>query len=149
MTHPFVNLQLPGLRYVWSLDKKWYIVDDRWDEETHGPVKHSGVVAGRAALSGGLAYFGEEGSVWGIDFLSGHYRPKIQAAAMAYQWMKDQGFDLTAFHWIGRDGWSAKDCLETDWEKIDIPGFTAVGLNQACHDVVTSPTWIEGMPFPN
>lgn len=127
---------------MWSLDKKWYVVDDRWDEGTYGEVKHSGVVAGRAALSGGKAYFDEGGAVWGINFSSGHYRPEVRAAAMMHRWMKDRGFNLTAFRWVGRNGWSTDDCRRTDWEEIEIPGFAAAALNQSCHEVTTSPTWI-------
>lgn len=128
--------------YMWDLDKRWYMVDDGWDKEQYGVVKHTGVLAGMPALSGGKAYFGKDGALWGINFSSGHYRPGIQAAAMMYQWMENKGFNLTAFHWVGRDSWSTEECLEPDWEKIEIPGFSGKALNQSCHEITVNPTWM-------
>jgi len=139
---PPSDMDKPHL-YMWDLNKTWYVVDDvSWDKEKYGLIKHSGVLAGQPGLSGGKAYFGEDGAMWGINYSSGHYRPEIEAAAMMYQWMKDSGFNLTSFHWVGREGWSTEECLKRNWGDIEIPGFTAVALNRSCHEVTMNPTWI-------
>jgi len=128
--------------YMWDLNKTFYIVDNRWDKERYGTIKHTGLLAGAPALSAGKAYFGKNGAIRGINYSSGHYRPEIQSVSMMYQWVKDQGFNVNAFHWVGRASWATKSCEETDWGSIQIPGFTASALNQSCHDVTMSPTWI-------
>ena len=133
--------------YMWDLDKKFYIVDKRWNEEKFGEVKHTGIMNGMPALSGGEAYFGKNGVLWGINFSSGHYRPDIQAIAMMYQWMEERGYNTTALHWVGSlsDGWvwSEKDCDDTDWKKhIKVDGYDAVSLEKSCREVTNSPTWI-------
>ena len=122
--------------YMWDLDKKFYIVDKRWNEEKFGTVKHTSVFRGMPALSAGKAYFDKDG-VWGINFSSGHYvsrrvlcsffahnmcktlhsllllqRPDIQALAMMYQWAKDKGFNTTSLHWVGRESWSEVSSAE-------------------------------------
>jgi len=127
--------------YMWDLAEKFYIVDSTWDKEKYGTIKHTAVVAGKPALSAGKAYFGENGVVWGINFSSGHYRPNIEAASMMYQWMKNQEFNVTSFHWVGRQEWSTKDCALTNWESIKIAGYDPT-LEHACREVTASPTWI-------
>ena len=94
-------------------------------------------------------------------------RPDIQAAAMMYQWAKDQGFNTTSLHWVGRESWSEVSrelsllflihlvyinlhsslalqecCDETEWDSIHIPGFDATSLEESCREVTNSPTWI-------
>ena len=137
--------------YMWDLNEQWYIVEDdsgkhskhhKWDHEKYHAAKHTGLLDGLPALSGGKAYFNEDGAVWGINFSSGHYRPDIQAAAMMYQSFKDQGFNLTATHWVGRTVWSEDDCYDIEWEKNRIKGFNATSLKQSCIEVTNSPTWI-------
>ena len=54
--------------YMWDLNETFYIVDNTWDKEKYGTIKHSAVVAGKPALSAGKAYFGENGALWGINF---------------------------------------------------------------------------------
>jgi len=128
--------------YMFDLNFTWYMVDDSWDEETYGIVKQTGVTAGRPGLSGGKAYFKENGAIWGINFSSGHYRPEIHNAAAMYQYFKDQSFNLTALHWVGRDSWTSKDCEDTKWHKIEIPGFNTKDLEDSCYEITSSPTWI-------
>ena len=128
--------------YIWDLNGTFYIVDDSWDWRRYGEIKHTSVVAGGPALSAGKAYFGERGTVWGINFSSGHYKPGIQAAAMMYQWMKDRKFNTTALHWVGREHWSNSSCEDTNWDAIEITGYDCRKLEQACHEVRASPTWV-------
>mmetsp|Transcript_34241 Transcript_34241/g.82795 ORF Transcript_34241/g.82795 Transcript_34241/m.82795 type:complete len:536 (+) Transcript_34241:155-1762(+) len=131
--------------YMWDLDQTFYVVDHRFNKETlGGAVKHTGLNAGRPALSGGKAYFGKHGAIWGINYSSGHYRPNIEAVTMMYSWMKEHmGFNVTALNWVGRTSWSTEDCVKTDWNGIDIPGFEDVSaLDRACHEVTVSPTWV-------
>jgi len=130
--------------YMWDMNEKFYVVEsnDSWDKERYGTVKHTGVVAGMPALSGGKAYFGKYGSVWGINYSSGHYRPGISSASLMYDWMKNKrGFNVSALWWVGRKSWSTKDCRKVNW-KIEIEGFDAGGLNRSCYEVTVGPTWI-------
>ena len=100
--------------YMWDLNKTFYLVDNTWDRRKYGTIKHSGVMAGQLVLAGGKAYFGKHGSIWGINYLSGHYRPSIQAVSMMYQWIvRDMGLNATALHWVGRTSWYTKDCVLT------------------------------------
>lgn len=130
--------------YMWDLSKKFYIVDNTWDKEKFGIMKHTGIMAGLPALSGGEATFGKDGVIRGIDFFSGHYKPDLKAVAIMYTWMKDTSLDTTALHWVGvKDGGKSWDCRKIDWERrIQIPGFDAAALKQSCYEVTTSPTWI-------
>lgn len=128
--------------YMWDLDGKFYIVDNTWDKYHRGPVKHSGLMNGGPALSGGKAYFGKGGAIWGINFSSGHYRPDIQAASMMYQLFKNQKFNLTAIHWVGRMSWTTESCVEFDWDSIEIPEYEAAELKQSCHEMTTNPMWV-------
>jgi len=128
--------------YMWDLDKKLYMVDNTWDHDKYGTVKHTGLMGGKPALSAGKAYFGKNGAIWGINYSSGHYRPDISALAMMYQWMKDMQFNLTALHWVGRQSWSSRECKRTDWDEIQIPGFAPDDLRLSCLEATASPTWI-------
>ena len=133
--------------YMWGLDGKFYIVDDSWDDELYGLIKHTSVFAGKSALSAGKAHFGENGKLLGINFASGHYRPEISSAAIMYLWMKNQRLNITSFHWIGRSSWDTNSCLTVDWNDIDIVGICEPpdcgGFSKrACDDVTRSPTWI-------
>jgi len=131
--------------YMWGLDEKFYIIDDHDEKVYHkrGKVKHSTILAGQPGLSAGKAHFGRHGSLKGINWSSGHYRPDIQAAAMMYQWMKREGFNVTALNWIGRDSWSdaTGECRDNDWNMINIDGYNNDELRRSCYEVVTSPTW--------
>ena len=87
-------------------------------------------------------YFAENGEVTGINFSSGHYRPDIRAVSMMYTSFKEMGYNLTATEWIGRTSWSEKDCDDTDWTAVEIPGFDdTVELEKSCREVTNSPTW--------
>ena len=138
---PPSSMEDPHL-YMWDLNKKWYIVDDRWDKERYGAIKHTGLMNGMPALSGGKVYIGENGSIWGVNFSSGHYRPGLESLGMMYQWFKDQNFNLTATHWVGRMQWKSLDCYMADWDSIEIPGYDPVELKQSCLEATQSPTWI-------
>lgn len=124
------------------MDKKFYIVDSRWNKKKYNAVKHTGLIEGKPALAAGKAYFEENGEVWGINFSSGHYRPEIEAIALMYQDFKDQNYNLTALHWVGRMEWTEHDCDKAKWEEFDIPGFNAASLEESCREVTNSPTWI-------
>ena len=134
--------------YMWALDEKLYIVDDkRWNNKKYGEPKHTGIMAGMPALSGGRIYIGKGGRSRGIDFSSGHYRPDIYAIAMMYEYIGRIGGNTTAMHWIGSldDGWTwtEKDCIESDWQNdVHIEGYDAASLEKSCHEVVKSSTWI-------
>lgn len=128
--------------YVWDLEKTFYIVDSRWNKRKFGEIKHTSILAGRPALAAGKAYFGKGGAIWGINFASGHYRPKIPAITMMYEWHKEHHFNLTAMNWVGRNGWSESVCAETDWASLRIQGFEASSLERSCHEVTTNPTWM-------
>jgi hypothetical protein len=138
---PESGMENPHL-YMWDLNETMYIVDNTWDRERYGAVKHSGVLDGRPALSAGKAYFGKNGAIWGINYSSGHYKPDIQAVSMMYRRFKQRAFNVTALHWVGRQEWSTEDCADTDWEYFKIPGYDAASLNQSCYEVTTSPTWM-------
>ena len=129
--------------YMWDLDKTWYIVDVvNWDHDRYHSIKHTAVLSGKPALAAGKMYFGENGEVTGINFSSGHYHPDIRALSTMYTSFKEMGYNLTATEWIGRTSWSEKDCDDTDWTAIDIPGFDdTVELEQSCQEVTNSPTW--------
>ena len=131
--------------YMWDLNETLYLVDNTWDKEKYGTIKHTGLLAGMPALSAGKAYFGKNGAIWGINYSSGHYRPELQACVMMYNWMKKQDFNLTALNWVGRTSWSPQDCQlwEPHWETENkIRGYDAAELNQSCYEVTTSPTWM-------
>ena len=137
-----------GHLYIWDLNRTLLIVDNTWDKKRFGIVKHSGVMAGQPALSGGEAYFGKNGRLWGINYASGHYHPTVEAVSMMYQWVLDMGWNVTAFHWIGRKGkdgkesWSTKKCDEIDWKRNQIHGYDATALRQSCGKVTNGPTWM-------
>lgn len=124
--------------YMWNLNRSFYI--------TPGEAQHMTLLSGHAALSGGKLYIGKNGRLWGINYSSGHYKPEIRAAAMMYQDFKDKGYNTSALYWIGRAGrhaWSTRDCQKTEWERIDnIIGFNTTTLNQSCHELTVSDTWI-------
>jgi len=136
--------------YVWALDKKWYVVDDSWDKDLLGTIKHTSLLAAKPALSAGRIYMGDNGLIWGIDFSSGHYRPEVAALGIMYQWMKNLQFNLTALHWLGREQWVEEECDDDDccekyeWSYIDIPGIDddADTLQRSCFEATLSPTWI-------
>ena len=70
--------------YMWDLDRRLYVVDDRRNATRHGGTavaKHSGVVAGRPALAAGEIHVGRRGTVRGIDFRSGHYHSGERSTA--------------------------------------------------------------------
>eukprot|EP00984_Skeletonema_dohrnii_P003839 scaffold1326_cov130-Skeletonema_dohrnii-CCMP3373.AAC.1 len=118
-----------------------YIVDKNlWDKENYGAIKHTAVLAGRPALSAGEAYFKKNGVIWGINYSSGHYRPKVTAVTMMYQWMKDQGLNTSAFNWVARKQWSTKDCYETDWKSFEIHAFDVRVLEKTCREEFAPPT---------
>jgi len=124
--------------YMWNLNRSFYI--------SPGEVQHMTLLSGQAALSGGKLYIGKNGRLWGINYSSGHYKPEIRAAAMMYQDFKDKGYNTSALYWIGRAGrhpWSTRNCQKTEWERIDnIIGFNTTALNQSCHELTVSNTWI-------
>merc|ERR1719253_1147844 len=81
--------------YMWDLNGTWYIVDDKtWDEQKYGIVKHTGPLAGMPGLAAGKMHFGKGGEIWGINFSSGHYRPRIQAVTMMHMWFRDMGYQF-------------------------------------------------------
>lgn len=128
--------------YMFDMNTRMYVVDKNlWDAEKYGKIKHTAVLDGMPALSAGEAYFTENGVLEGINYSSGHYRPKITALTMMYQWMKDQGLDTAAFQWMARKQWSTEDCHETDWEGMEITAFDVNVLAKACQEVSKSPTW--------
>lgn len=129
--------------YMWDLNEKLYIVDDSWDSEKKGTIKHSGLLGGKPALSAGKADFGENGAVVGINYSSGHYRPNISAVSMMYQWIKGMGLNITAFEWVGRTKWSTDTCKKYDWNSVEIEGYTPIALNQSCHEVTKNPRWVK------
>ena len=129
--------------YMWDLNSTLYVVDNTWDREKFGVVKHTSVVAGKASLSAGKAYFGEDGSVWGINYSSGHYRPTLRSVSLMYQWVKDNGWNTTAFHWVGRMAWEGTNqCEEVKWTETNVPGYNNADLEASCHEVIKSPTWV-------
>ena len=130
--------------YMWDMNERLYIVDDTWDKEKYQTIKHTGLMGGKAALSGGKAGFGEHGKLLSIGFSSGHYRPKIPAVAMMYQWVKDkQGLNATAFEWTARTQWTSENCDKYDWDKFKVESYDAQQSKQACYEVTNSPTWTE------
>lgn len=131
-----------GHLYMLDLDGTFYIVDDTWDEEKYGEIKHTAVLAGRPALSAGKIFFGKNGHLTGINYSSGHYRPGIPALSMTYQLIKEKGLNVTAMQWSGRTTWTTEDCKTYDWDSVKIPGFDTISLNQSCHEVITGPTWV-------
>jgi len=129
--------------YMWDLNESFYIADDSlFGERFGGSFKHTSILASMPALSAGEIYIGENGTAFGVNYVSGHYRPSISQAALMYQWCENQGPNLTAFHWVGRQGWSTGNCGKYDWAGIKMPGYDAKSLNRMCHEVTTCPTWI-------
>lgn len=129
--------------YMWDLNRTLYVVDNTWDKEKFGTIKHTSVMAGKASLSAGKAYFGEDGSVWGINYSSGHYRPTIRAVSMMYQWVRDNGWNTTAIHWVGRTAWDGPNpCEQVKWNETNVPGYNKEDLEASCHEVTKSPTWM-------
>ena len=124
--------------YMWNLNLSFYI--------SPGEVQHMTLLSGQAALSGGKLYIGKNGRLCGINYSSGHYKPEIRAASMMYQHFKDKKYNTSALYWIGRAGrhpWSTRNCQKTEWERIDnIIGFNTTALNQSCHELTVSNTWI-------
>lgn len=146
--------------YVWGIDKKFYIVDNNtilrlttgppsiitWDTwKTKGQVvKHSSIFAGQPVLSAGKAYFGKDGAMLGINYVSGHYHPNMQSLTMMYQSFKDQQYNATLVTWVGRLDWSEGDCDLVKWDEIDESlGFDAASLEKSCHEVTNSPMFVQ------
>mmetsp|Transcript_4348 Transcript_4348/g.9499 ORF Transcript_4348/g.9499 Transcript_4348/m.9499 type:complete len:566 (-) Transcript_4348:142-1839(-) len=129
--------------YMWDLNETFFVADDTlYEERFGGSFKHTSILASAPGLSAGEVYVGNNGTVFGINYVSGHYRPSIRQTALMYQWFQKKGLNLNAFHWVGRQGWSTSDCATNDWTKMKIPGYDAKSLNQSCHAVTTCPTWI-------
>ncbi|KAL7546049.1 hypothetical protein ACHAWF_014605 [Thalassiosira exigua] len=128
--------------YMFDLNQTLYIVDHTWNEEKKGRFKHTSLLDGAPAMSAGKAYFGERGTIWGVNFSSGHYKPQIQSAVMMYQSFKTNGLNVSALHWIGRTSWSTQSCYDVDWESIKIAEFEASELLKSCYELTKSPMWI-------
>ena len=129
--------------YVWDINRVFYVAPNN--------IKHLSLLSGQPVLSGGTLTIGKKGRLWGINYSSGHYKPDIRAAAMMYQDFKDKEYNTSALYWIGWGGreragkepWSTDNCRDTDWESIDnIIGFNPNVLNQSCHELTVSNTWI-------
>ena len=128
--------------YVWDINKVFYVAPNN--------IKHLSLLSGQPVLSGGTLTIGKNGRLWGINYSSGHYKPDIRAAAMMYQDFKDKGYNTSALYWIGwagreqagKEPWSTDNCRDTDWESIEISGFNLDVLNQSCHELTVSSTWI-------
>mmetsp|Transcript_36625 Transcript_36625/g.79071 ORF Transcript_36625/g.79071 Transcript_36625/m.79071 type:complete len:87 (+) Transcript_36625:125-385(+) len=72
-----------------------------------------------------------------------------------YQWMKNQGFDTSALHWIareeffeykgGQDDTSPEsriaECNNFDWDSVMLPGYDSKQLHRVCTEVTVSPSW--------
>ena len=61
-----------------------------------------------------------------------------------YHWFKNQGFGVTAIHWVGRRNWKIKSCHKYDWKSIEIPGYwnKTTEPKEACYEMTTNPMWI-------
>ncbi|KAL7553655.1 hypothetical protein ACHAWF_016963 [Thalassiosira exigua] len=126
--------------YVWDLEERFLMADPMiFEHEFGGSFKHTGLTASMPAISAGEIYVGDHGSVVGMDFSSGHYRPTIVALSAMYHWLKRKSLNLTgAFHLVGRSEWTVAHCDGQDWNVIEIPGYSSTSLNMSCHAVTTS-----------
>ena len=74
---------------------------------------------------------------------------------MLYRWMKDQGLNVSATRWIGRESWfddpgsedatvttRLAECDRYTWEEMRVKGFAATQLREACREVTASPAWM-------
>lgn len=103
--------------------RKFYVVDDAWDEETHGTPKRTGAVMGRPASSADEACLGENGTMGGINFSLGQRLPAGHMVCIHHSTMdKDWKFDTTTL--------------------LNIKGYNVTVLNVICSEMVVSLTWI-------
>jgi len=139
--------------YMWGLNKVFYIakakkcktsMNDSRCIDGKKAAKHMKILSGHPALGAGEIYVGKNGTIEGINYSSGHYKPDIKSVTMMYQWMKDEHLNTSALNWIGWKGWSEKQCDndKTKWQSIKIPNFDTTTLEQSCREVTNSPTWI-------
>ena len=139
-----------GHLYMWDLSERFYVVDSTWDIARYGPIKHTGLLNGRPALSAGKIFVSKGGAIRAINWSSGHYKPDIQAPAIMFDWMQKQGFNTEAISWLGwvddkgsGQHWSREYC-DSDWLdwSVDLPGFEGEDLKEACYQLTTSPSWM-------
>ena len=139
--------------YMWGLNKVFYIakakkckssMNDSRCIDGKKAAKHMKILSGHPALGAGEIYVGTNGTIEGINYSSGHYKPDIKSVTMMYQWMKDEHLNTSALTWIGWKGWSEKQCDndKMKWQSIKIPNFDTTTLEQSCREVTSSPTWI-------
>lgn len=148
-----------GHLYMWDLNQKLYVVNDAQNGTRYGgtaEVKHSSVVAGGPALAAGDIHTRRNGNIRRIGFISGHYYTDIKSVSMIYQWMKNQGLNVSAIRWIGRESWfnypgggndttirtRREVCSKYDWASVQISGYDSAQLKEACCEVTTSPSWL-------
>lgn len=94
------------------------------------------------AFSAGEIYVGDNGTVFGINYVSGHYRPSVGQVALTYEWFERRGLDRSRLRWVGMQSWSTDDCDAHDWTGMEVPGYDAGSLNRSCHEVTNGPSWM-------
>lgn len=137
-SHPYL--------YVFGMDETLYIVDDSWDKELYGQIKHSCVFAGGPVLAAGKLGVGQNGTLLGINFSSGHYRPDINALTIIYRWFQKSGFNTTALNWVGRKTWTNTSCADFDWNQValePLEGYEPETLRSVCDEVTSSSTFMQ------
>jgi len=130
----------PPHTYVWGLDEVFRIAPamcksyDKKCVKGKKVIKHMVLFSGKPALGAGEIYVGKNGTIWGINFKSGHYFPDIKSVTIMYQWVKDNNFNTSTLNWIGRNYtepepgmWSEEECGErTTIESIKTVGYNAL-----------------------
>jgi len=127
--------------YIFDLEHNLYVVDESFDNEKYGRIKHTGLSSGQPALAAGSIFVGENGSIQAINFDSGHYHPRIPSAAFMHRWMENQGLDTSAVRWMGHERWKSTDCNKSNWTAVNIQGFDSKLLNESCNEISAKIKW--------
>ena len=128
--------------YIFDLQSNLYVADEYLDNGKYGKIKHTGLTSGLPVLSAGEIFIGDNGSIEGINFSSGHYYPSLRAATFMHHWMENQGLNTSAVRWMAIHSWKSKDCdKKTKWSDVDIEGFDGKLLHESCNKVAAKIPW--------
>ncbi|EJK72763.1 hypothetical protein THAOC_05670, partial [Thalassiosira oceanica] len=127
--------------YIFDLQRNLYVVDESFDSEKYGKIKHTALSSGRPVLAAGSIFVGDNGSIQAISFDSGHYHPWMPAAAFMHRWMDNQGLNTSAIRLMGHERWKSTDCNKLNWTSVDIEGFDGKLLDESCNEISAKISW--------
>ena len=80
------------------------------DRDAPDRLAHTSITAGGPLLAAGELIVGKEGMLKGIEFASGHYKPKYEHFLQMFKWFRNRGLAVGRkfVRWDGHD-WPSDD----------------------------------------